>query len=102
MGGDPISECRRCQPFRKCREETIKAYRKEYKIKGGDPNCLGQYSGLTPRCEGCKVRNLCRRRTGKMEHIAQVEHEKVEEDDLLIRLRKKVKDQWGGPDVGSD
>ena len=96
MGGEPITSCRKCAPFRKCREETIQLYRKKHKIKSGHLTCVGLYDGPQQRCRGCAWENYCRRRTAKMEHIAEVKHEKIEEDSLVARLKKKVRDKWGG------
>ena len=106
---DPAGVCRKCQPFRKCREETLKRYREEHGIKANEPICMGQYAADTRACRDCKHSWHCQQLHRKHEKAVELERkqteeerEQAEESVLVARLKKKVQDQWGGSDAGSD
>lgn len=102
VGGDPSNTCRNCQPFRKCREETLKQYREDHGIRESEPICMNNYNPATIACTNCKVMLRCRDRTEIQRQVVEVKSQQNEEDALLTRLKKKVQDQWGGPDAEFD
>lgn len=104
---DPAGACRKCQPFRKCREETLILYRKDHGIGADEPICMGQCGAIaTEACRKCRSWGKCSQLTREKEKAIRLEREQVEEEHkqteenvLVERLKKKVQDQWGGSDA---
>jgi len=95
-----VDACRRCQPYRRCREETkrrfIYAFRSGIE-RGHAPPCWRKYPAGGWVCAACPLakNSQCQRETKQREHEEHVAKKENAELTFIQRLRKKTEETWG-------
>jgi hypothetical protein len=107
----PTGGCRKCQPFRSCRCQTILAAKDAIKeqIKAGGAACYGEYAlseGKFQRhiCKECPVSGCCLQRGEEILEAAdlakEVEAYNEREAAMKSNIQQALKAQWGDDDLG--
>lgn len=100
---EPIGDCRRCQPFRRCRDATKRAFINGFREKihqGEMPPCWGQYPRGGWVCALCplKHKDQCAVATAERVKREVVQKEERKELAFIESLQRKMQETWGDDD----